>query len=409
MVLIRGRDAKGSTRCKKTGFTDSRLNCFAILLLSEVFAHVTNNCIEVAVRQFRVQALSTRNESHAIFNGNENNDSILKRLVTNTPTIMKSSGVILSAIVNSRKHANFHLLHDSDTVSGYLGVNPVHQAFDDILILLTEEVIHITNHGVFYSISSTQLRMQHWIRNVIDTNLPTAEEIESNKQKKYAAQCTLYTCLETFLRALHPLMPFVTEELWQRLPNRTALTSVPSIMIASYPQEVPGWDNDAAVQGLEVIKSCVHAGRSLRTDYKIGNHVKANFYYRTENAQVLAQVQAQQEDFCTLAKGAIFQHLDAATPNPNKSMSIKVVSESLSLLLDLTGLIDIDAELVRLKKDQERIMPYIDQYKRKMSAEGYPGKVPESVQKTNTDKLMAYEAELATTLKAMEEFELMKL
>lgn len=237
----------------------------------------------------------------------------------------------------------------------------------------------------------------------------SAEEIETNKQMQFAAQATLYACLETFLRLLHPLMPFVTEELWQRLPNRTALTSVPSIMIAKYPQETPCWDNPKAVEGLEVIKSCVHAGRSLRTDYKIANHVKANFYYRTESAEVLEQVRAQEQDFCTLAKGGVFKYLDAATPNPNKNMSIKVISESLSLLVDLTGLIDIDAEIVRLKKDQARIEPYIEQYKHKMEAEGYAERVPEAVQKANSEKLSGYESELATTLAAIESFEKMQL
>lgn len=237
----------------------------------------------------------------------------------------------------------------------------------------------------------------------------SAAQIESNQQQKFAAQATLYTCLETFLRLLHPLMPFVTEELWQRLPNREALTTVPSIMIARYPQEVPSWDNAAAEEGMEIIKGCVHTARSMRVDYKIGNHVKANFYYRTESAETMAQVRAQEEDFCTLAKGGMFQYLDAATPNPNKNMSIKVVSDSLSVLVDLTGLIDIEAEIVRLKKDKIRIETYIDQYNHKMNAEGYPGKVPEAVQLNNKEKLAAYETELATTLNAIEGFEKMSL
>jgi valyl-tRNA synthetase len=49
-----------------------------------------------------------------------------------------------------------------------------------------------------------------------------------------SAQQTLYTCLDYGLRLLHPIMPFVTEELWQRLPRRPQ-DSTPSIMLASYP------------------------------------------------------------------------------------------------------------------------------------------------------------------------------
>ena len=60
------------------------------------------------------------------------------------------------------------------------------------------------------------------------------DESEANKDRKYSAQATLYTVLEQTLRLMHPFMPFVTEELWQRLPNRTMLTDVPSIMIGNF-------------------------------------------------------------------------------------------------------------------------------------------------------------------------------
>jgi valyl-tRNA synthetase len=54
---------------------------------------------------------------------------------------------------------------------------------------------------------------------------------------KRSAQNTLYLCLDYGLRLLHPFMPFVTEELWQRLPRR-AIGDPPSIMLASYPLSV---------------------------------------------------------------------------------------------------------------------------------------------------------------------------
>jgi valyl-tRNA synthetase len=65
---------------------------------------------------------------------------------------------------------------------------------------------------------------------------PMTDESASTTTRK-SAQQTLYTCLDYGLRLLHPFMPFVTEELWQRLP-RIPNDSTPSIMVSSYPVSV---------------------------------------------------------------------------------------------------------------------------------------------------------------------------
>ena len=65
---------------------------------------------------------------------------------------------------------------------------------------------------------------------------PMTEESAAVETRK-SAQQTLYTCLDYGLRLLHPFMPFVTEELWQRLPRRPN-DSTPSIVVSSYPVNV---------------------------------------------------------------------------------------------------------------------------------------------------------------------------
>lgn len=63
-----------------------------------------------------------------------------------------------------------------------------------------------------------------------------AEEDGSSKRQAEVCRQTLYTCLEVGLRLLSPLMPFVTEELYQRLPRRKPLSDPPSICVTSYPE-----------------------------------------------------------------------------------------------------------------------------------------------------------------------------
>ena len=87
-----------------------------------------------------------------------------------------------------------------------------------------------------------------FIYDVCDTYLELMKPVfydlsEENKSRMLCAKMTLFTVLEQFLRLIHPFMPFVSEELWQRLPFLSKMTSVKSIMIASYPTEVTTWEN----------------------------------------------------------------------------------------------------------------------------------------------------------------------
>lgn len=214
-----------------------------------------------------------------------------------------------------------------------------------------------------------------------------------------AAQATLYTTIEHFLRLLHPIMPFVTEELWQRLPSLAALQSTPSIMIAPYPRAVEGWSNPQVEADMEIVKEAIHGARSLRADYKVPNHVKAAFYFKSDSAAVTAALQAQADDFCLLAKATglklVSDAPDApADQQPPAGCSVVVLSDCLTLLVNLAGIIDVDQELARLGKEVDRLLPQIDGYRRKIAAPGYD-KVPDAVKATNSEKLAAGEAELA--------------
>jgi len=64
---------------------------------------------------------------------------------------------------------------------------------------------------------------------------------------------TLYTCLDTSLRMLHPFMPFITEELWQRLPREATEQDIPSIMLASYPQYNSTQDYATAAEQYDLV------------------------------------------------------------------------------------------------------------------------------------------------------------
>lgn len=90
----------------------------------------------------------------------------------------------------------------------------------------------------------------------------------------------------------------------------------------------------------------------MRSHYRIANHIKPTFYYRTSSPQISRALTAQAMDFCTLARGQSLQALEDENIPPG--WCVKVVSESLSLLLDLNGVIDCKEEIQRLEKEVQR-------------------------------------------------------
>ena len=126
-----------------------------------------------------------------------------------------------------------------------------------------------------------------WMDDICDVYLELIKPVvydksEENKDHRWAAQATLWVALETGLRLLHPMMPFVTEELWQRLPGRGTLGSdePDSIMLATYPQCISEYQNpqceESMADTLKIVKAC----RSLRASYHIANKQLTHFYLK---------------------------------------------------------------------------------------------------------------------------------
>ena len=99
------------------------------------------------------------------------------------------------------------------------------------------------------------------------------DSTEANKLAKMQSRNVLWTCLEVYLRLLHPLMPFVTEELYHRLPREEGpeliQSRVFSIMIAPYPQHVAQWENNKVVADMNTLDEVFRGIRSLRADFKL--------------------------------------------------------------------------------------------------------------------------------------------
>jgi valyl-tRNA synthetase len=101
---------------------------------------------------------------------------------------------------------------------------------------------------------ATQVAYKYFYESLCDTYIENSKAIfdEGSEEEKESAKQTLYTAIEGGLLMIHPFMPFLTEELWQRLPRRQG-DQTPSITVATYPQHVQEWDDEAADEECKLI------------------------------------------------------------------------------------------------------------------------------------------------------------
>ena len=224
----------------------------------------------------------------------------------------------------------------------------------------------------------------------------------ADEAAKKATRDTLWTCLDGGLRLLHPFMPFVTEELWQRLPRRAAETA-PSIMVADYPAFTDARVDAAVEESMAVAQEIVKATRSLRAAYNLQPKAKAELFVKTRGDVATDAAKQFAEGIATLAGCA---RVDVIGPDDEvpPGCGVTIINESISVYLMLKGVVDPAAEIAKLEKKSSQTKKSIAALQKQMEMPGYEEKVPENVRADNAEKLSKLEAEVASTAAAMEDF-----
>lgn len=224
-----------------------------------------------------------------------------------------------------------------------------------------------------------------------------------NADARWAAQASLWVALETGLRLLHPMIPFVTEELWQRLPGRGTLgdDEAESIMIAPYPQCNDAYRNIEVEDSMQRIMTVVKACRSLRASYQITNKTLTHFYIKaTEGEDIIS---AQSDDIKTLGKASNIDVNVDESSLPNE-VAIDVVDDQVTVLMNIKGLVDYAVEIKKLEKNLKKDLPLLQNLEKKMSADGYEENVPDDLKAANAEKLDGLRKKIAEINDAIEKF-----
>ncbi|CAN4117041.1 unnamed protein product [Withania somnifera] len=210
-----------------------------------------------------------------------------------------------------------------------------------------------------------------------------------------SAQDTLWLCLDNGLRLLHPFMPFVTEELWQRLPASGDSIKKISIVISDYPSTVESWNNDYVEAEMEKVSSVVKGLRSKRALLPPKERfAKREAFVLCRTDDTLEIIESREFEISTLATLSSLKVSSDSDAAPTQWLT-EVVDESITVFLEDKGTIsNPEAEVERLKKKKEETRKQYQSLTKIMSASGYKEKVPANIHEENTLKLGALKQEL---------------
>lgn len=203
---------------------------------------------------------------------------------------------------------------------------------------------------------------------------------KTNERARSTALYILSTVLESTLRLLHPFMPFLTEEIWQKLPHEGE-----SIMLARYPQSVHAVDENA-IRSMEVIMETIKTVRNLRAEVGVQPRQKSEVQLKLSDAALLETFKAN-AGYLKLASAEPVVFLGATDAKPERALS--GVAVGVEIFLPLTGLIDIEKETARLTKELEKLRKGIASTEGKLNNEKFLSKAPADVVAAERGKLSA--------------------
>ncbi|MBX3262914.1 MAG: valine--tRNA ligase [Labilithrix sp.] len=202
---------------------------------------------------------------------------------------------------------------------------------------------------------------------------------ESGQEEAGETRAVLAHVLETSLRLLHPLMPYITEELWQRTPRPASRRA--SIAFGPYPRPSDGVDDADALRDMDIFKAVVSAARTIRSEHEIEPKADVPLSLRADGAAARALLEARLGTIATLVKSRAPSV--EATGGPRLAGTttsiVPTAYGSIEVHVGLKGLVTKAKELVRIDREVKRIDKDLAAIDKKMSSKGFLERAPKEV------------------------------
>ncbi|WP_224214256.1 valine--tRNA ligase [Vibrio metschnikovii] len=206
---------------------------------------------------------------------------------------------------------------------------------------------------------------------------------------------TLITVLEKTLRLAHPVIPYITETIWQSIKPLVDGVEGETIMLQALPQYNPENFNQQALDDIEWVKAFITSIRNLRAEYDINPGKPLSVMLKVASEEDAARVEANKPVLISLAKLESVRVIESNEVTPACATALVGKSE---LMIPMAGLIDKQAELERLAKEIAKTEGEIKRIEGKLSNQGFIAKAPEAVVAVERNKLNGYQETLVKLL-----------
>ena len=233
----------------------------------------------------------------------------------------------------------------------------------------------------------------------VELTKPVLNDENVSEERKAEVRRVLLAVMEASLRLAHPLMPYLTEEIWQTLAPKLNIVGE-TIMLAPYPIAEQALINDQAEADMQWLQGLIGAVRNIRGEMGLGNARLLPVLLQNTTDAEKAQIARIEPLFKALAKVESITFLADAEQPPLSSSS---VVGHVSVFVPMKGLIDPKAELGRLQKDLDKVQKQHDQIATKLANEGFVAKAPAAVVEGEKVKLAEFADQLAKIKANMEQ------
>ena len=223
-------------------------------------------------------------------------------------------------------------------------------------------------------------------------------------ERKAQIRYVLLNCLEVAMRFSHPIMPYITESIWQTIAPIIDKKATDSIMTAAFPTADDSLISLQTEHDMTWLQALIGAIRNIRGEMKLGNAVRLPVLLDNISDEETARLSRIENQFKSLAKVDTLTIVNAGDGSDKElPLSSSSMVGQLKVLVPMKGLIDPTAELNRLAKAQEKLIKQAESLRSKLSNESFVSKAPANVVESEKAKLAEMDTQLAEMNKQIEQ------